>query len=404
VELFEQLRREHEFGIGTIAGVAAKFGVHRRVVRQAIDSALPPKHRYPPRTKPKLGAVAEFIDEVLDEDRRAPRKQRHTARRLYRRILTEFPDATVAESTLLLLDDDTVRSWYELYQQGGIDGLAGFGHEGGFCRLNEAQQTELKDWITANLPRTTREVGAWIAARFGIEYFSRSGLIALLHRLGMEHRKPKMIGRKLDPARQAAFIAAYEALLNGLSADEAVLFGDAVHPAHAAHPVGCWAPKGEAIAMEQTTGREHLNIHGAIDLETGRTVMRDVLSVDATSTIMLLMAIEAAYPNLRLIHVLLDNARCHHAKLVRAWLGRPGCRIRLHFVPRYCPHLNPIERLWGLMHRNVTHNKCYPSFNEFSDELLRFLRQDVPARWSQLCDQVSDNFRVIDPTKFRIVG
>ena len=47
VELFEQLRQEHEFGIGTIAGVAAKFGVHRRMVRQAIAGALPPVHRYP---------------------------------------------------------------------------------------------------------------------------------------------------------------------------------------------------------------------------------------------------------------------------------------------------------------------------------------------------------------------
>jgi predicted secreted protein len=44
VDLFEQLRREHDVGIGTIAGVAAKFGVHRRVVRRAIASALPPSH------------------------------------------------------------------------------------------------------------------------------------------------------------------------------------------------------------------------------------------------------------------------------------------------------------------------------------------------------------------------
>jgi len=100
LDLFEQLRREHEFGIGTIAGVAAKFGVHRRVVRQALAGALPPAHHYPPRAKPKLGLVADFIDKVLDTDRLAPRKQRHTARRLYRRILTEFPDATVAESTV----------------------------------------------------------------------------------------------------------------------------------------------------------------------------------------------------------------------------------------------------------------------------------------------------------------
>ncbi len=100
VELFEQLRQEHEFGVGTIACVAAKCGVHRRMVRQAISGAVPPTRRYPARIKPKLDGVAAFIDQVLDEDRRAPRKQRHTARRIYRRILTEFPDAAIAESTV----------------------------------------------------------------------------------------------------------------------------------------------------------------------------------------------------------------------------------------------------------------------------------------------------------------
>jgi transposase len=100
VELFEQLRREHEFGIGTVAGVAGKFGVHRRMVRQAIAGAVPPPRHYPQRARPKLDTVAAFIDRVLDEDRRAPRKQRHTARRLHRRILKEFPGTSVAESTV----------------------------------------------------------------------------------------------------------------------------------------------------------------------------------------------------------------------------------------------------------------------------------------------------------------
>jgi hypothetical protein len=121
-----------------------------------------------------------------------------------------------------------------------------------------------------------------------------------------------------------------------------------------------------------------MNIHGAIDLETGQTRIREVLTVDAMSTIALLMSIEALYPAMRLMHVYLDNARYHHAKLVRDWLAQPERRIKRHFVPPYCPHLNPIERLWGLRHRNVTHNRCYATFNEFRDAMLGFLKEDVP--------------------------
>ena len=120
------------------------------------------------------------------------------------------------------------------------------------------------------------------------------------------------------------------------------------------------------MAITQSSGRDRLNIHGAIDLETGNTRMLDVLVVNAASTIMLLMAIEAMYPGKRLIHVFLDNARYHHAKLVQQWLARSECRIRLHFIPSYCPHLDPIERLWGLMHRHCTHNKCYARFKDFT--------------------------------------
>jgi hypothetical protein len=101
-----------------------------------------------------------------------------------------------------------------------------------------------------------------------------------------------------------------------------------------------------------------LNLYGAIDLETGKTIVKDVLTVDAASTIALLAAIETTYPAMRQIHVYLDNARYHHAKLVQAWLERPECRIKLHFVPAYCLHLNPIERLWGFPLINQSALSC----------------------------------------------
>jgi len=61
VELFEQIRREYEFGVGTIKGVARKFGVHRRIVRQAVANALPPRRKSPARKRPKLEAAVEFV-------------------------------------------------------------------------------------------------------------------------------------------------------------------------------------------------------------------------------------------------------------------------------------------------------------------------------------------------------
>ena len=305
---------------------------------------------------------------------------------------------------VLLFDDDTIRGWYELFEQGGVAGLTSFDMGGSSSKMSAEQAEVLKAWVTSTLPRSTRHVGAWIAEEFGLVYESRSGLIALLHRLGLEYHKPEVISRKLDEKTQKAFIASYEDTLNSMGDDETAVFVDAVHPTHAARPVGCWAPKEQNLAIEQTSGRQRINIHGAIDLETGQTRMIEAETIDAMSTIRLLEALESLYPLMVCIHVFLDNARYHHAKLVSEWLSRPGCRIKLHFLPPYCPHLNPIERLWAVMHQNVTHNKCYDTCTEFADATLGFLRDEVPRRWNEFCDSVTDNFRIISPKIFRLLG
>ena len=100
VEQFEQIRRDRDREGLSIRALAERHGVHRRAVRHALASPVPPAKRPPvSRPAPKLGPYRVVIDGWLEADRVAPRKQRHTARRIYRRLVDEH-GADVGESTV----------------------------------------------------------------------------------------------------------------------------------------------------------------------------------------------------------------------------------------------------------------------------------------------------------------
>ena len=80
VELFEHIRRDKREGGASIRGLARRHRVHRRTVRQALRSALPPPRKPASPSAPRLGAHRATIREWLVADLSAPRKQRHTAR------------------------------------------------------------------------------------------------------------------------------------------------------------------------------------------------------------------------------------------------------------------------------------------------------------------------------------
>ena len=109
------------------------------------------------------------------------------ARRANALVLLDDGMNCEAIAKVLLLDDDTIRSWYRLYEEDGIEGLASFGYEGGACRLSEAQQDKLQTWISrdaaADDPRGWR-----------------------LDRAGMRHRIPRPVwpDRAAAPSRHGA--------------------------------------------------------------------------------------------------------------------------------------------------------------------------------------------------------
>ena len=99
VELFERIRRDQREEGVSIRGLSRCHGMHRQTVRQALLSALPPPRKPCARAAPLLGPHHETFREWLSADLSAPRKQRHTARRIWKRLVAER-GATVAEPTV----------------------------------------------------------------------------------------------------------------------------------------------------------------------------------------------------------------------------------------------------------------------------------------------------------------
>ena len=91
VVLFAEIRADHRAGMG-VRAIGRKYGVHRRTVREALASPVPAPRKAPERASPARDAVAPLIDVMLAGDLDAPRKQRHTARRVWARLADEHDE------------------------------------------------------------------------------------------------------------------------------------------------------------------------------------------------------------------------------------------------------------------------------------------------------------------------
>ena len=99
MKLYEEIRKAHECEGLSVRELARRFHVHRRDVRQALASPVPPARKRTERAAPALDRWKPTIDGWLEADRTAPRKQRHTARRVWQRLVEEH-GAQVGESTV----------------------------------------------------------------------------------------------------------------------------------------------------------------------------------------------------------------------------------------------------------------------------------------------------------------
>ena len=220
--------------------------------------------------------------------------------------------AEVAEA--FYIDDSTVRAWLKAFQDGGVEALVLFDLNGGACALSPLQIDELRAWATETLPTSTTEIGQFILERFGLDY-TRSGLIKLMNASASTGRSRNACWQ-VRRGNQQKCIDAHEDLRNSLGPDEAVVYVDAVHPTHQSKPAGRWLPRGQRCALQRrpdATAEPARRDRPGDRTDRSWTWKRRCAKRDA-----LFEALEQTRSTMSRIHVFFDNARYHHAKVVRA--------------------------------------------------------------------------------------
>jgi transposase len=136
-----------------------------------------------------------------------------------------------------------------------------------------------------------------------------------------------------------------------------------------------WMGRGQQKEVPTPGQNVKRYLAGALDVRTGQLHWVEGLRKTSALFLSLLNHLLQVYARAPVIHVVLDNYRIHDSKVVQAALRWWGGRIRLHFLPPYCPNDNKIERVWQDLHANVTRNHTCRTMTALMREVRNYLRK-----------------------------
>jgi transposase len=311
-------------------------------------------------------------------------------------------------TTLLLLDEgytpseigkilgisaDTVNRFVKEFTEVPLSEYFTLKYSGKTGNLSTEQLTLLEAQLNEYLYLKISEIRQYVLHEFGISY-SKEGMRDLLNRLGFRYKKTRTVPSKAVPEAQAAWVENFDKQLSQLADNEEVYFIDGVHPMHNTKPTFGWIKKGLDYALPANSGRQRINLNGAVCIQDPQRIFvveADMISYE--SNIALFEKMIKARKGKRLI-VYADNAKYNHAVKLKEWVAAHSDRIELRHLPPYSPNLNPIERLWKFMKKEVIHSNYYEKFDEFRKGVLAFF-DNIENYAEQLKTLITAKFEVI---------
>ena len=198
-----------------------------------------------------------------------------------------------------------------------------------------------------------------------------------LKRIGARRGRPKpTVGCPWSKRAKNRRLRRIRKLLEDLPEDEVAYWEDEVD-VHLNPKIGLdWMVRGQQKEVPTPGQNVKRYLAGAQNVRTGELAWVESESKNSLLFLLLLWELVQRHPEAKVIHVILDNYSIHKTRQVKASLKTPGGRrIRLHFLPPYCPDHNKIERTWQDLHANVTRNHCCPDMLSLMREVRVYLRR-----------------------------
>ena len=296
--------------------------------------------------------------------------------------------ATIA--AVLFCSTRTIARWKERFETGGVDALVTEtrGRRSMFPGLIIEVVIE---WITQWIPTDFGFLRSrWTCGTLVLLLMERCNVRASpetvrrwLHREGLVWRRPRPVLKLKDPKRKTK-LRRLRRLLRNLPADEIAVFQDEVDINTNPKIGSMWMFRGQQAEVETPGTNEKRYVAGSLNWRTGEVILTEGLPREGRSSALFVRHLEDLRCRLRRyrkIHVICDNAIFHdpaRCRRVRAYVAEWGQRIELHFLPKYDPQSNPVERIWWHLHEEITRNHRCQTMEELLDLTFRWLESRSP--------------------------
>jgi transposase len=324
-----------------------------------------------------------------------------SANRRFRRKVRECEDAKLKTRYFIVLSLDvgrsaaetarvlevSIRTVYRVRQrflQYGEAGLIDRREENGVRKADEDYLEVLHDVVASyswehGWPRPTWTQEMLVETLKGITgvTIAVGTMSRALKKLRARHGRPKpAVGCPWSKPAKERRLWAIRRLLRNLRADEVAFYEDEVD-IHLNPKIGSdWMVRGQQKQVPTPGQNEKRYLAGAQDVRTGELIWVEGERKSSPLFILLLWELVQRHREAKVVHVILDNYSIHHTDQVKTTLQTPeGQRIKLHFLPPYCPDDNKIERTWQDLHANVTRNHRCLTMQELMRSVRRYLRQ-----------------------------